>query len=338
MTTAYSIRFRGRVTGPYQLDEVKRMLNRGMVTAMHEVSKDLGPFQSITSFQEFGVLQQQEGPSPPPPLAPAAHTPIPPGADQETVKRGGASPRSVYNLAKPLATIAAVLIVAIAGYFAFNQFKGGTSNDVEHLRRAVVMIAILDDNHNTVSYGSGFFVSESGHIVTNRHVLDRLSRGGKAVAIWDTPEGTDKFKGSELRVVSLPPDPNTDLALLCLHGSTDKDFDVLKIGTDYRVGQEIQAVGFPIPDNVGSVTGTSGLDIVVTRGFVSSLRRLGKDVNYLAIDARIAPGNSGGPLIDANSGHVLGVITMAALGDGGDNVNLAIPAHEIQRFFGSFIK
>jgi Trypsin-like peptidase domain len=66
-----------------------------------------------------------------------------------------------------------------------------------------------------------------------------------------------------------------------------------------RAGQEVVAIGSPL----------GVLQNSVTRGIVSSIRRLG-EVTLLQTDAAINPGNSGGPLLD-HHGDVIGITTMS---------------------------
>ena len=91
-----------------------------------------------------------------------------------------------------------------------------------------------------------------------------------------------------------------------------------------RVGQVVMAVGHPL-----------GVRHAVTTGVVHACGPLQSDValpesqrslSWAQFDLRLAPGNSGGPVIDA-SGHLVGISTMIARGLG-----LAIPAADVDRF------
>ncbi len=88
-----------------------------------------------------------------------------------------------------------------------------------------------------------------------------------------------------------------------------------------RVGQLVFAIGHPW-----------GQPHVVTAGIVSGigempLRSGGRTVEYIRSDELLAPGNSGGPLIDA-AGQVVGINSMILGGD----LSVAIPSHVVQRW------
>jgi serine protease Do len=88
-----------------------------------------------------------------------------------------------------------------------------------------------------------------------------------------------------------------------------------------RVGQYVMAIGHP--------WGERGL---VTGGMISGLGTLGADnrrgpVEIIRTDVRLAPGNSGGPLVNV-SGAVVGLNTMIVGGD----LGVAVPSHVASAF------
>lgn len=134
-------------------------------------------------------------------------------------------------------------------------------------------------------YGSGFFISTNGFLVTNHHVVD----GGKRFSILsDCGEFSAKL---------IAKDPNTDLAVLKVDGL----FTPLSLSSDKnaRLGQDIFVMGFPRPSD-------QGFSPKVTKGVISSLKGLQDDPTRYQIDASIQPGNSGGPVCDAN-GNLIAV-------------------------------
>lgn len=337
--TSYRIRHRGRVTGPFSEDEIKRMLRRGLITPFHHIARDGNDFQTLDMFPEFCGCS-----SPSADLSSASQ----PDRHAQATTATEATPSEASPAAASLSTqphkllgVAAAIILFILLLWGATKYvmqKASPIITLEGLRRSVVMIVVLDANGDSAGTGTGFFISRQGHLVTCRHVIESLTPRSRIVAIWDTPEGTDNIQFHPLRLLAVSANPNTDLALLQLSGDLQQSVHPLQLSSSYRVGQEVQAVGFPVPRHVVIATqGTSPFDIVMTRGQVSSLRRTGQEVQFLAIDARVAPGNSGGPVIDTASGKVIGVISRFASGAGGDNINLAIPAHEITRQFSGFL-
>ena len=89
-----------------------------------------------------------------------------------------------------------------------------------------------------------------------------------------------------------------DLAIIRLDDPRlEHGFLTMSTSDSVRVGQEVVAIGSPL----------GLLDSTVTRGIISAIRAVGP-LTYFQTDAAVNPGNSGGPLIDAN-GHVIGINT-----------------------------
>lgn len=170
------------------------------------------------------------------------------------------------------------------------------------------------DSHK---FGTGFFVSAEGHILTNNHVVD----GCKSLATTD---------GATLSVVSR--NEAADLALL---KSTIKPPSVAMFGSSLHVGDAVMAFGFPLP---GLLTPEGNS----TNGIISALSGPKGDLNLIQITAPIQPGNSGGPLVDQYA-RVVGVIVakLDALevakvtGDIPQNVNFAIKDNLVTAFLDS---
>lgn len=160
------------------------------------------------------------------------------------------------------------------------------------------------------SSGTGFFVSDSGHVLTNFHVIE----GCKAVEITRPGSVAEK-------VQVIARDQTNDLALL---KAATGPAAVPAIGSRTRIGDSIYVYGFPLAGllssggnfTIGNVTATSGLN---------------DDSRMVQISAPVQPGNSGGPLMD-QSGNVVGVVVSklnalrlaSVTKDLAQNVNFAI--------------
>jgi uncharacterized protein (DUF2147 family) len=172
---------------------------------------------------------------------------------------------------------------------------------------------------DSISSGTGFFISGSGHIVTNAHVVQNC----RAVR---------SSRGAQIRKVSI--DEQSDLALY-LASENQKHFARLRGGYGARVGETVVAVGFPLP-------GLLSPDPIVTTGIISALSGLRNDRRTIQTTAPVQPGNSGGPLLGEN-GSVVGVVVgklnamkMAqVIGDIPQNVNFAISLGTLQSFLNS---
>jgi len=166
------------------------------------------------------------------------------------------------------------------------------------------------------SHGTGFFVTYSGHILTNNHVVD----GCRSLALRN---------GTRLTFISS--DPTADLALVRADVSP-ASVAVLRSGPAPRLGDSVVAFGYPLEDILSSAGNVSVGILSATSGFRDN-------PGLVQISAPVQPGNSGGALLDS-SGHVIGVIVskLDALvmaretGDVPQNVNFAIHWSQVRAF------
>lgn len=166
------------------------------------------------------------------------------------------------------------------------------------------------------SSGTGFIISQSGHILTNQHVV----QGCTSISASRT--------GDIARPVELlRTDITNDLAVLKMEAAVAAD-EIARFRTrSMRAGETIAAYGFPL-------AGTLSASGNIVSGNVTSLAGLSDDVRLLQISAPVQPGNSGGPLMD-NSGAVVGIVNgklndLAAIEASGSlpqNVNFSIKAN-----------
>ena len=170
--------------------------------------------------------------------------------------------------------------------------------------------------------GSGFVYDDTGHIVTNDHVV----QGANTISVRFSNGATYKA-----RLVGT--DPSTDLAVLKVDAPTSL-LDPLQLGdsSSLQVGQGVVAIGSPF-----------GLEETVTSGIVSALHREMTAPNNFTIadsiqtDAAINHGNSGGPLLDLTA-KVIGVNSQIE-SDSGDNagVGFAIPSNTVKTIVSKLI-
>jgi S1-C subfamily serine protease len=166
------------------------------------------------------------------------------------------------------------------------------------------------------SYGTGFFVSREGHILTNNHVVARC----KTLVTKD---------GKPLQIIAR--DVSADLALVKAEVSPS-NVVVFRTGAPPSIGDGVIVFGFPLPGVLSSEGN-------VTTGVLSATTGIRDDVRLLQITAPIQPGNSGGPVFD-RSGRVIGVVVakldvlqMARVtGDIAQNVNFAVHWATVRSF------
>jgi S1-C subfamily serine protease len=170
---------------------------------------------------------------------------------------------------------------------------------VEKVKNAVVKIEKLEQKNSKekiAGTGSGFMISSDGYLFTNSHVINTAD--ALRVILHD---------GSSYEALLVGEDKFTDLAILKIyaneyHPAFLGDSDSLK------VGQLAIAIGNPL-----------GFHHTVTVGIVSALGRTmqsygGNTIDcMIQTDAALNPGNSGGPLINADA-EVIGVNTSSING------------------------
>lgn len=167
-----------------------------------------------------------------------------------------------------------------------------------------------------VGAGSGFFVSQDGYLVTNKHVVSDPNATYTVI--------TQDQKKYPAKVLAL--DPTLDLAVVKVEGI---NFPFLQLGNsdDLIVGQSVIAIGNALAE----------FQNTVTKGVVSGLNRrleaggsgIGTEVIEQAIqtDAAINFGNSGGPLLNLH-GEVIGINT--AISQNGQSLGFALPSSVVK--------
>jgi serine protease Do len=161
---------------------------------------------------------------------------------------------------------------------------------VERYGDAVVLI------RTPAGLGSGFLISDEGHLITNYHVVEREQR--ISVTLFDrADQGYRKRQVTDVRILALH--PLRDIALLKVDPSELEGWDptpvVLSRDDEVEPGDMVFAIGNPL-----------GMERSVTRGVVSSASRTVGHLRFIQTDASINPGNSGGPLFNTR-GEVVGI-------------------------------
>ena len=188
---------------------------------------------------------------------------------------------------------------------------------VARLQRSLVVL-----HNGRVGVGAGVIWKRDGLVVTNHHVVaaHRGRSGNRDLRV-------ELFDGRVYPARVVSQDEEIDLALLQVDGAfkdeQNQELPEVQIAdvADLRIGEMVMAIGHP--------WGQRGM---VTLGLVSgifSAKTQGRrgQVEIIRSDARLAPGNSGGPLVDA-SGRVVGLNTLIIGGDQG----MAISGQVINSF------
>jgi serine protease Do len=209
--------------------------------------------------------------------------------------------------------------------------SSGEASDISAATRSVVRVAIFssaEGQRTLIGYGSGVVVAPD-KIVTNAHVVEPAQFDESVTFVIIPSEGSKSYTAR--LTASLP---SKDLALLQLNDGArliPASFFSGVVGD----GADVFAIGYPA--NVDVALERSESDVlrpqipVKTRGSVSSGRG-SKSVDSLLHTAPIAPGSSGGPLVDA-CGRVVGINSFGSVADGGGaEFYFAISIRELSAF------
>ncbi|RWZ60840.1 serine protease [Halobacillus fulvus] len=173
-------------------------------------------------------------------------------------------------------------------------------------QKKVVQIELLDG-----TIGSGFLYNEKGDIVTNAHVV--ANNEEVKVLTADSEQLTGKVIGVSR---------DTDIAVVRVSEMAGQAPLPIQREETAELLDEVLALGIPL-----------GLQNTVTRGEISGLNRNLEIEPFeyegvYQISASISPGNSGGPLLDARTGEVIG-INSAKMDEG--PIGFSIPMADVIR-------
>ena len=157
--------------------------------------------------------------------------------------------------------------------------------------------------------GTGFAISNEGHIVTNYHVID----SAKQISVQLSKVGIQKQYNAEI----ILEDKDNDLAIIQIK---DSNFDSMK-DIPYSFKENISKMGTKVFTLGYPLIGSMGESVKLTDGLISSKTGFQGDISSYQISVPVQPGNSGGPLFDFE-GNLIGVVN--AKHQNTDNVSYAI--------------
>lgn len=176
-------------------------------------------------------------------------------------------------------------------------------------------------HYRTSSLGSGVVVDADGLILTNNHVIQRASK-----IIVTLEDGTD------IDAKPIATDEENDLALLSFDpaavGGAFRSIDFAAPG-DVLLGEPVISVGNPF--GLGHSVAT-GVISAIDRKVIYERKVLFDDI--LQTDAAVNPGNSGGPIVNAD-GELVGI--NLAIHDDAQGIGFAIPLKRIEKVLSSWL-
>jgi tetratricopeptide (TPR) repeat protein len=177
---------------------------------------------------------------------------------------------------------------------------------VKRIKPSAVAIETFDSKDQTLSRGSGFFVSKD-RVITNRHVIEKSSR-----------VEVHLINGKKFTVKGvLAVDGEGDLALLQVDVPQALAIPLPIEKLVPQEGESIVVIGNPF-----------GLEGSVSNGIVSAVRDISGYGRIIQITAPISPGSSGSPVVNMR-GQVIGVATLQAAE--GQSLNFAVPSERISQ-------
>ncbi len=185
------------------------------------------------------------------------------------------------------------------------------------VKPSVVHITVHDAAGQKKGSGTGFFISEDGWIVTSDHVIE---------------------KASQVRIVMV--DGSEQVVVGAIARDYDRDVAIIKVeGTGYPALGLDDSGSIPVGANVAVVGSPLGLSWTLSTGIVSAYRENGlpdpmrashsrEGGALLQITASFSPGSSGSPVLNVETGKVVGVA--ASIIRSGGELNFAVPIEAVQ--------
>lgn len=175
----------------------------------------------------------------------------------------------------------------------------------EYISPAVVELQVFDISDQQFALGSGFFMDDTGTLVTNYHVIEAAYSARALLSDGST---------ADISYVKAY-DPELDLAILQADVS----------GNDFLAFSE---QGVKTGETVYALGSSRGLTGSFSEGIVSTASREIDGVTCIQTTAPISQGNSGGPLVN-NYGEAVGINSMSM--ELGQNLNFAIDIKELDK-------
>lgn len=198
-----------------------------------------------------------------------------------------------------------------------NYFKGN-----------VFQIVVSDDKGDPISTGSGFIINKDGWFITNHHVMENAYSAKAYFDIIDSEEGN---RYTELKILgSIYDNSEKDIYIgkLNQYKKIESYYNLIIFTENYSQGEIVYTLGYP----------NSSVTMQINSGEIleeySDIYSKVNNIFYILSDSYIAPGSSGGILINENF-EVIGITTMGFYADSNKTVYVAggsIPTFVFKKF------
>ncbi len=247
---------------------------------------------------------------------------------------GAHNQKDIMRKSLVMAAVALVIGGAVpragAAWWGGSSDSGQVARAIARVYPALVRVEVVAEEANggrmekQRGSGSGTIISREGHVMTNHHVAGKATRLICRLA-----------DGREIPARLIGTDALADIAIIQLDLTALRDGERLPVAAfgdsdTVRVGDAVLAMGSPGGLNQSVTRGiASNSALLLPRNMKGAMQLDGEDVGslvrWIAHDAQIFPGNSGGPLVDLN-GRIIGVNEVGVAGLGG-----AIPGNLARR-------
>ncbi|AKE52674.1 S1C family serine protease [Kangiella geojedonensis] len=210
------------------------------------------------------------------------------------------TPRTQHGFADMLAKVTPAVVGIKARSQAFPLNSEACSSRLQALPPETNACAFLNN-------GSGVFIDNKGHLVTNAHVLDKAS----TIIV-------ELQSGQQLKANIVGVDVDSDIALIKVDAEPTH-YLPLPENDNSQVGDWVFAIGTP----------NMAFNQTVTQGIISS-KFFSRVSHYIQTDAALRPGNSGGALVNAE-GELVGITSLSTQSEQGEKLyqSYAIVANNV---------
>ena len=186
----------------------------------------------------------------------------------------------------------------------------------EYFKGNIFQIVVSNDKGEPVSTGSGFIINKDGWFITNHHVMENAYSAKAYFDIIDTEEGS---RYTELKILgSVYDNAEKDIYIGKLSGyrKIESYYNSILFTEKYSQGEVSYTIGYPN----ASVTMQINSGLILEE--YSDIYGKVNNVFYILSDSYIAPGSSGGILINEDF-EVIGITTIGLYADNNETIYIA---------------